>query len=75
MQLNVKVVPRSSRTEIAGVLADGTLRVRVAAAPDKGRANDALCEFLAQHYGVPRSSVTVVGGHTSTRKIVRFATR
>lgn len=70
MQVRVKVIPKSARTELAAVLADGTLRVRVAAAPEKGKANAALCEFLARHYGVTKSQVRVVKGLTATHKVV-----
>lgn len=71
MTLKIKVTPRSARTEFAGEMADGTLKVHVAAPPDKGQANDALCAFLAKHYAVPRSQVTVISGQTATRKLVR----
>lgn len=71
MTLKIKVTPRSARTEIAGEMADGTLKVHVAAPPDKGKANDALCDFLARHFGVPRPQVEVLSGHTATRKLVR----
>jgi hypothetical protein len=54
-------------------MADGTLKVRIAAAPEKGRANAELCAFLARHYGVPKSAVTILSGRTSPRKLVRIA--
>ena len=72
MELRVKVVPRSARTELAGTMADGTLKVKIAAPPDKGRANAELCAFLARHYGVAKSAVTIVSGAASTRKLVRI---
>lgn len=72
MEIAVKVVPKSSKNEIAGELADGTLRVRVMAAPEKGKANLALRRFLADYYGVPLSSVRIVAGETSPRKRVRI---
>lgn len=68
--MKVKVIPKSLRTELAGVLADGTLRVKVAALPEKGKANQALCAFLAAHYGVPRSAVRIVRGHAAAQKII-----
>ncbi len=71
MTLRVKVVPRSKRTEFAGEMADGTLKIHVAAPPEKGQANEALCAFLARHYGVPRGAVQVTSGQTATRKLVR----
>jgi len=47
MDIRVKVTPKSSKTELTGYLPDGTWKVKVAAAPEKGKANRALCEFLA----------------------------
>ena len=70
LRLSVKVVPKSSRNEIVEQQADGTLRIKVAAAPEKGKANAELCDFLAKEFGVGRSRVEVVAGHTSSRKHV-----
>ena len=72
MTRRVKVIPRSAKSEIAGEMADGTLKVKVAAPPEKGKANDALCAFLAEHYGVPRSAVAIVSGHSAALKLVRI---
>ena len=71
MTRRVKVIARSARSEIAGETADGTLKVKIAAPPEKGKANDALCEFLAEYYGVPRRAVTIVSGHSAALKLVR----
>ena len=60
MTLRVKVIPRSAKNEIVGELADGTLKVKIAAPPDKGKANDELVAFLAGHFGVPRDRKSVV---------------
>ena len=61
-----RLTPRSGRDAIAGVaaLGDGSfaLMARVRAAPEAGRANDALCALLAQALGVPRSRVGLVSG-------------
>lgn len=70
IRLTIKVVPRSSRTEFAGLLDDGTLRVKVAAVPDKGKANAELCGFLARSFGVPVRNVSIATGETSTLKRV-----
>jgi uncharacterized protein (TIGR00251 family) len=71
MELRIKVVPKSSKTEFAGYLPDGTWKVRVAAAPEKGKANRALCEFLAKHLGVAKSKIHIVAGETSQLKRIR----
>jgi len=65
MDIRVKVIPKSSRTELTGYLPDGTWKVTVAAAPEKGKANRALCEFIAEKLGVAKSKVTIVAGATS----------
>ena len=72
MTLRVKVIPRSSKSEIAGELEDGTLKVKIAAPPEKGQANEELCALLAKHYGVPKRAVSVVSGHSAPRKLVRI---
>jgi uncharacterized protein (TIGR00251 family) len=70
--VRVKVIPRSAKSEVTGRMADGTLRVRIAAAPEKGQANEALIALLADHFGVPRSAVTIATGRGTPRKLVRI---
>ncbi|HET8697278.1 MAG TPA: DUF167 domain-containing protein [Gammaproteobacteria bacterium] len=69
--VQVKVVPRASRSELAG-WQDGVLRVRVAAPPEHGKANAALEALLAERVGVRKSAVRVVAGHGSPRKRVEI---
>ena len=64
---NVIVVPRASRTELAGEQ-DGALRVRIAAPPVNGAANEELKRLLAKMLDVKRGSVTIVSGHGSRIK-------
>jgi len=66
------VIPKSSRTELVGRLPDGVWKVKVAAAPEKGKANRALCAFLADYFKVSQSRVTIVSGETSHLKRVRI---
>jgi len=70
MTLRVKVIPNSPKTEFAGEMADGTLKIKIAAPADKGKANHELCAFLAAHYRVPRAAVQILTGQTSQRKLV-----
>ncbi len=71
--LRIKVIPKSPKTEITGELADGSLKIRVAAAPERGKANAELCAFLAREIGIPSSHVEVISGHTSPLKLVRIS--
>ena len=68
MDFRVKVIPKSSRTGLVGYLPDGTWKVKVAAAPEKGKANRALCEFLAGKLGVAKNRVHIVSGETAQLK-------
>jgi uncharacterized protein (TIGR00251 family) len=70
--VRVKVIPRSKKNEVSGVLADGTLKVHVTAPPEKGKANEQVCSVLAAHYRVPVRAVQIVSGHTSPRKLIRI---
>ena len=56
MKISVKVVPGASRSEIVGWLGED-LKVRIQAPANDGKANDALCEFLASEFGLPARSV------------------
>ncbi len=68
--LTLHVQPGASRTEVAGLHGDA-LKVRLAAPPVDGRANDALLRFLADAFGVPVRQVALIAGETSRRKRVR----
>ncbi len=69
VELRVKVVPGASRTKIAGMLGD-RLKIAVAAPPEAGKANRALCGHLAEVLRVALRDVEVVEGHTQPRKTV-----
>lgn len=65
--LAVRVVPRSSKSVIDGVM-DGSLRVRLAAPPVDGAANVALIELIAKSCGIPKSRVTIMSGERVKQK-------
>jgi uncharacterized protein (TIGR00251 family) len=68
-RIALTVSPGSARSEIVGRHGDGW-KVRVAAPPNRGRANEALVELVADALGVGRERVHVTAGHTSRRKLV-----
>ena len=70
LRLSIKVTTRGARTECLGILADGTIRVRLAAVPEDGRANAELVRYIAEEIGCRESQVSIVSGYTSTRKIL-----
>lgn len=65
----VRVLTKSSKTEVCG-LRNGALLVRVNAAPEKGKANEALTKCLADYFGVAARLVEVESGRASHTKIV-----
>ena len=71
VSLRLVIQPRASRTEAAGRLGDA-LKIRVAAPPVEGAANEELVAFLARALGVSRSAVSVTAGATGKRKTVRI---
>lgn len=68
--LAVRVTPRSSRDEIAEILSDGTVKVRLTVAADDQAINLALVSFLAEVLGVPRGRVDIVAGVSGKDKLV-----
>lgn len=68
--ITVKVQPRAHKTEVAGLMADGTIKIKVAAPPVGGAANKALVSFLAQTLGLPAGQIDIIAGETSERKLI-----
>jgi len=73
VRLKVKVTPKSGRSELAGFLADGTLKVKLLAAPEKGKANDELRALLAKHLGLRPRQIEILTGETSPLKHLRVS--
>lgn len=70
VELTIRAQPRASRTEVAGPYGDA-LRIRLAAPPVDGAANDELVAFLANALGVRKGDVEITRGHGSRSKTVR----
>ncbi len=69
--MNVKVVPGSSRDVIVGWLGDA-LKLKVAAPPEKGRANEAVIALLADKLGIGPDQITILSGQTSAAKVLEI---
>src|SRR5687767_13926342 len=71
-RVRLRVSPGASRAAVVGRHCEGW-KLRVAAAPERGKANEAVLALLAETLAVPRSSVTLVSGGSSRDKIVELA--
>jgi uncharacterized protein len=68
----VKVQPRARKNAITGAVGEA-LKLALTAPPVEGRANQAVIEFFAELFQIPRSSVTIASGETSRNKVIRIA--
>ncbi len=77
VRVALKVTPKAARDRIGGVAADAdghaVLKVAVTAAPERGKANDAVIRLLAKAWGVPKTRITVTAGATGRRKTLVVA--
>lgn len=69
--LTLHIQPGAKKTEVAGLYGDA-LKIRLAAPPVDGKANDALLAFLAKKLGAGRTAVELLSGQTSRAKRVRI---
>ncbi len=71
MKLHIKVIPSSSKDCITGWLAD-SLKIKVKAPPEKGKANKAVIKVLEKSLSLPKGSVNIESGLTSCKKIIEI---
>jgi uncharacterized protein (TIGR00251 family) len=67
--LTLHIQPGAKKTELAGLHGDA-LKIRLAAPPVDGKANEALVKFVAETLGLPKSAVSLKSGQTSRRKVL-----
>lgn len=72
VRFSVRLQPRASKTEIAG-LQGASLKIRVTSPPVDGLANEAMIGFLSDSLGISRRNVCIVSGHTSRTKVVEVS--
>lgn len=70
MKVSLTVKPNSTKGPLVQVQDDGSLIVYIRAIAMGGQANEALINLLAEHYGVPKTRIAIVRGHTSRHKVV-----
>jgi uncharacterized protein (TIGR00251 family) len=71
MRLHIKVKPNSKKDEVS-VEADGSIRVRIKAAPIEGKANKYLIAYMAEYFGLSKSRVSLLKGETNQFKTLEI---
>jgi uncharacterized protein len=69
IRITVKVTPNAGRNEITGVK-EGVWQIKIGAAPDKGKANKELVDYLAEKLDIRKSAVVIARGETSRNKTI-----
>ena len=72
VSFKIKVHPRARKNAITGIVGDA-LKISLTSPPLEGRANQAVVEFFAEMFHVPRSAVTIAAGSSNRNKIIRIA--
>ena len=70
--LKIKVIPRANKNEMAGKMADGTLKIKLKALPVDGKANEELVRFLSEEFDVKKERVRIISGKTGRKKIIEI---
>ncbi|MDD3066816.1 MAG: DUF167 domain-containing protein [Candidatus Gracilibacteria bacterium] len=70
--LRVKVIPKSAANAIVGLMDNETLKVRIAAVAEKGKANHELINFFAEEFQTGKDKITIITGAADTLKLVRI---
>lgn len=72
MYLQIKVLPRSIKTEFVERMEDETLKIRLKAVPEKGKANAELIQFLSKELKISKEEIKIISGVTDQRKLVKI---
>lgn len=73
--LRIKVIPKSAKNEVVEIMEDQengqTIKIRIKAAPEKGKANAELTKFLSQELTIPKENITIISGKTDHLKLIK----
>ncbi|MDP4007727.1 MAG: DUF167 domain-containing protein [Candidatus Peregrinibacteria bacterium] len=72
--LRIKVLPKSAKNEIVDIMDDETIKIRIKAIPEKGKANQALIKFLSQELDIQKDSIKIISGKTDQVKLIKITT-
>lgn len=72
IRIKVKVIPRAKKNQISGFMEDGSLKVRLAAPPVDGKANQALIKLLAEILELPQADISIISGLNGRNKTIKI---
>ena len=70
--LKIKVTPKSGKCEIAGTMADGTIKIKLKSAPENNKANEELIILLSKTFNIPGEKIIILTGKKAKRKIIEI---
>lgn len=77
--LRIKVIPKSNRNEIVEVLKEDTpdgpvetIKIKIKATPEKGKANEELIKFLSKHFDINKIKIKIISGKSSQLKLIKI---
>ncbi len=71
--ITVRVTPRAGKNKIAGILDDGTIKIRITASPIYGKANQSLINYLSKVLQCSKEDIEIVAGETGRDKLIAIA--
>jgi len=72
LYLRIKARPNAAKTEIQAIMEDETVKINIAAKPEKNKANVALIKFLAKEFNVEKSNINIISGAGERVKLVKI---
>jgi len=72
IRLTIKVNPGSAKSQIKNIMTNGVIKIDIAAAPEKGKANKELIKFLSKEFGVNKNDIEIKSGETEKLKVVKI---
>ena len=72
VQFTVRIVPSAAQSQISEILDDESIKIRIAAPAEKGKANEELIKLLSREFGILKQSITIISGAQSKHKLIRI---
>lgn len=71
--LRIKVIPKSAQNKVVEIMDDETIKIRINAAPEKGKANKELIKFLSDSLEIDKKNIEIISGRTDALKLIKIS--